>query len=97
MTRPARVLTVLAAATFFAACKDAAPTAPPPASVVVATAVRRDVPVVVRTPDGVTHSAVAYVVVAPAAEGEPSGAYRDVISAAAQLHGLPTPWERDGS
>jgi gamma-glutamylcyclotransferase (GGCT)/AIG2-like uncharacterized protein YtfP len=53
--------------------------------------------VVVRTPDGVTHSAVAYVVVAPAAEGEPSGAYRDVISAAAQLHGLPTPWERDGS
>ncbi|HET7738626.1 MAG TPA: gamma-glutamylcyclotransferase family protein [Tepidiformaceae bacterium] len=51
--------------------------------------------VMVRTPDGVMHAAVAYVVVEPGAEGEPSGAYREVITAAARLHGLPTPWERD--
>ncbi|MGK2966098.1 MAG: gamma-glutamylcyclotransferase family protein [Tepidiformaceae bacterium] len=63
----------------------------------VATGGYRREDVVVRTPDGAMHSAVAYVVVEPGPEGEPSGAYREVITEAARLHGLPTPWERDGS
>lgn len=46
--RPVLYSAVFATAALSAGCKDAAPTAPPPASVVVATAVRKDVPVVVQ-------------------------------------------------
>lgn len=54
---------------------------------------RREVTAV--TPPGATHTATAYVVVAPVPEGEPSGAYLETITLAAREHGLPTPWLRD--